>query len=295
MSEPETPKAEPDRKAAKPPNPHPARRAAGQALMVLGAVLLFQSFRLACRPAGDAPVRAAAAETGAGAFTGEVPALEPGFVVDRAGALSPEAHAALTNEIAALEAATGGGQMGVALFTTLSGIPVEDAALRIARTWQLGREGVDDGALLLLATEDREVRLEIGLGWEGANPDARAGDVVRAITPDLKAGDWGAAAVEAVRQVRAAALGEPAPKRSAPAKKGKFPIGAWGMLSLIAGFIVWASTEPDGPGGRAPGPSRPSGGHVPPSSPWPSSRPSGGGFRGGGGGRFGGGGASGRF
>ncbi|MBQ3810068.1 MAG: TPM domain-containing protein, partial [Kiritimatiellae bacterium] len=195
MSEPDAPKAEPARKAAKPPNPHPVRRAVGQVLMLLGAGLLFQSCRLACRPSEDAPVAGAAA---AGAVTGEVPPPEPGFVVDKAGAFSPGARAALTNEIAALEAATGGGQMGVAVFTTLSGIPVEDAALRIARVWRLGREGVDDGALLLVATKDREVRLEIGLGWEGAIPDARAGDVIRAITPDLKAGDWGAAAVEAV-------------------------------------------------------------------------------------------------
>ena len=281
----------------KPPNPHPVRRAIGQVLMLLGAGMLFQSCRLACRTSPDAPVRAAAAaaDAEAGAFAGEVPPLEPGFVVDRAGAFTPEERAALTNAITALEAATGGGQMGVAVFSTLGGVPVEDAALRVARAWKLGREGVDDGALLLLATKDREVRLEIGLGWEGAIPDARAGDVIRAITPDLKAGAWGAAALEAVRQVRAAACGEPAPKRPAPEKEGEFPVGACGMLAVLVGFVVWVSTEPDPPGGG--GSSSSCGGGGRPfrsrSSPRPSS--SSGGFRGGGGGRFGGGGASGRF
>lgn len=292
MSEPETQAAEP---AKKPPNPHPARRAAGQFLMLLGAGLLFQSCRLACRPAEDAPVRAADAAADAGAFTGEIPPLEPGFVVDKAGVFPPDVRVALTNEIAALEAATGGGQMGVAVFTTLSGVPVEDAALRIARSWALGRAGVDDGALLLLATQDREVRLEIGLGWEGAIPDARAGDVIRAITPDLKAGDWGAAALEAVRQVRAAACGEPAPERAAPETDGETPLGLWGVLALLVGFVLWSSTEPARPDAGSPGGSTggASGGCAPP--PLRPFSPPSGGFRGGGGGRFGGGGASGRF
>ncbi|MBQ9727507.1 MAG: TPM domain-containing protein [Kiritimatiellae bacterium] len=291
MPEPDAPPAD---KAKKPPNPHPVRRAAGQTLMVIGAGLLLHSCRPACRPAPGAPPRAAAAAQ-AGAFAGVVPPLEPGFVVDKAGAFSPAEHAALTNEIAALEAATGGGQMGVAVFTTLSGVPAADAALRIARAWGLGRAGVDDGALLLIATEDREVRLEIGLGWEGAIPDARAGDAIRAITPDLKAGDWGAAALGAVRQVRAAALGEPAPKRPAPEKKGETPIGAWGLFSLLAGFLLWAGTEPDPPPGRSSGPAPRSAGDLPSPPPFrPPPRPSGG-FRGGGGGRFGGGGAGGRF
>ena len=285
MSGPKTPK---DRK---PPNPHPVRRAVGQILMVLGAGMVLQSCRVACRPAPDASVRSVA-DAGAGSFTGEIPPPEPGFVLDRAEAFSPETRASLTNEIAMLETATGGGQMGVAVFATLGGVPVEDAALRVARAWRLGREGVDDGALLLIATQDREVRLEIGLGWEGVIPDARAGDIIRAITPDLKAGDWGSAALEAVRQVRAAACGEPAPKRSAPERKSEPPIGAWGLFSMLVGFIAWVSTEPAPSDGR---PSRSSGGGRPFRPSWSPPPFSGGGFRGGGGGRFGGGGASGRF
>ena len=274
--------------------PHPRLRATGQTLMAAGVALLVNSCRIACAPAPSSRTAIAAETVAAGAFSGEVPPLEPGFVVDRAGALSPEARAALTNEIAALEAATGGGQMGVAIFTTLSGVPVEDVSLRIAREWGLGRADVDDGALLLLATKDREVRLEVGLGWEGPIPDARAGEILDAITPLLKAGDWGGAATQAVLEVRAAVSGEPPPSRPKPDEgSGDVPWGAWGMFSFIMGFFCWAASQPDPPGGR--------GGSSGGSSSWGGSShsggwsSSGGGFRGGGGGHVGGGGASRRF
>lgn len=287
---------EPAKPAKKPKKecPHPRLRATGQALMAAGVALLANSCRIACTPAPSARTAIAAETVAAGAFSGEVPPLEPGFVVDRAGALSPEARAALTNEIAALEAATGGGQMGVAIFTTLSGVPVEDVSLRIAREWGLGRADADDGALLLLATKDREVRLEVGLGWEGPIPDARAGEILDAIAPLLKAGDWGGAATQAVLEVRAAVSGEPPPARPKPSEgSGEVPWGAWGMFSFIAGLFCWAASQPDPPGGR--------GGSSGGSSSWGGGHSSfgghvsGGGFRGGGGGHFGGGGASRRF
>ena len=267
----------------------------GKILMALGAGAILQSCHTEAlkREASEPPAAAAKAEAArGGAFTGAVPDLEPGFVADPGGLLDAAARTALTNEIAALEAATGGGQMGVALFTTLSGIPVEDAALRIARTWQLGREGVDDGALLLVATEDREMRLEVGLGWEGVIPDSVAGDILREISPELKAGNWGEAAQDAVRRVRAAALGEPAPPRRRGNGDGgsSFPALPLGLFSLFVGFAMWdnsrnAGKKPRGTGAGAP------------DAPFPPSAPhlGGGAFRGGGGGRFGGGGASGRF
>lgn len=280
-------------KPAKKECPHPRLRLIGQTLMALGVAMLANSCRIACAPAPSSRSAIAAETVAAGAFSGEVPPIEPGFVVDRAGALSPEARAALTNEIAALEAATGGGQMGVAIFTTLSGVPIEDVSLRIAREWKLGRADADDGALLLLATKDREVRLEVGLGWEGPVPDARAGEILDAIAPLLKAGDWGGAATQAVREVRAAVSGEPPPSRPKPDEgSGEVPWGAWGMLSFIAGLFCWAASQPETSGSSSPGGSSSRGGH---SYSGGGHSHSGGGFRGGGGGHFGGGGASRRF
>ena len=293
-----SPPPSPPKPAAKPKgpnkeNPHPRLRLAGQTLMALGVAMLANSCRIACAPAPSSRSAIAAETVAAGAFSGEVPPIEPGFVVDRAGALSPEARAALTNEIAALEAATGGGQMGVAIFTTLSGVPVEDVSLKIAREWRLGRAEADDGALLLLATKDREVRLEVGLGWEGPIPDARAGEILDAITPLLKQGDWGGAAVQAVLEVRAAVSGEPPPARPKPAEgAGEVPWGAWGMFSFIVGLFCWGASLPDSPGGGSSGGSSSRGGH---SYSGGGHSHSGGGFRGGGGGHFGGGGASRRF
>lgn len=284
---PEATAAEPAPPSGKPPlrpGEKPRLRAFGKALMALGAVLIaggvFSSFG-----SGSSAKKT-------GAFSADVPPLEPGFVVDKAGALSEEQRTALTNEIAGLEAATGGGQMAVAFFTTLSGVPLEDASLRVARAWRLGREGVDDGALLLVATEDRLVRLEIGLGWEGPIPDARAGDIYRDLVPLLRESDWAGAATLAVREVRAAVTGEDVPKRPVPAKPGNVPWVPLGFLSLFAGVVARAMAEPDPPPGArsASGSARPAVRHSP--SP---DRHSSSGFRGGGGGRFGGGGAGGRF
>ena len=110
----------------------------------------------------------------------------------------------------------------------------------------------------------------------------------------LKAGDWGGAAVQAVREVRAAVSGEPPPARPKPDEgAGEVPWGAWGMLSFIVGLFCWGASLPDPPGG--------SGGSSGGSSSWDGGyssfggHSSGGGFRGGGGGHFGGGGASRRF
>ena len=277
-----------------------SRARIGVAMMALGACLMFASCHgetgARGRRAHERRLSPASAEaaTERGAFTGEVPPPGPGFVTDAAGALSSESHVALTNELAQLETATGGGQMGVAIFTTLSGIPVEDAALRVARSWALGREGVDDGALLLIATEDREVRLEIGLGWEGAIPDARAGDIIRAATPALRSGDWGGAALEAVRQVRAAALGEPAPKRrSGHDGDGAGRTSALGILAFFAGFVLWGSSS-NGKSAATGRNARRTAAGAAPMRPGGAFHHAGGAFRGGGG-RFGGGGASGRF
>ncbi len=118
-----------------------------------------------------------------------VPALT-GRVVDRAGILSDATEQALTERFAAHEAATSN-QVAVLTVPSLEGEAVEDLALRVFRTWELGQADRDNGVLLLVARDDRELRIEVGYGLEGDLTDAEAGRIIRGeIVPRFRDGDF---------------------------------------------------------------------------------------------------------
>ena len=94
----------------------------------------------------------------------EVPPLT-GRVVDRAGVFGAGASR-VEAAVLALENASGG-QMAVLTVPTLDGEPIEDFSIRVAEAWKIGRKGKDNGAILVIVPDDREMRLEIGYGWEG--------------------------------------------------------------------------------------------------------------------------------
>jgi uncharacterized protein len=130
----------------------------------------------------------AAAAVGAAAAEPSFPALT-GRVVDEAGVLAPEAAARLAGDLAAHERATGD-QVVVATVRSLQGLGVEEFANRLFRHWRLGGAEEDDGALLLVAPNERKVRIEVGYGLEGVLTDAAAGVIVQSlILPRFRAGD----------------------------------------------------------------------------------------------------------
>ena len=88
-----------------------------------------------------------------------------GRVVDDAHLLSPQSVQKLDGELAQLEAQTGH-QLVVATIPDLQGYSIEDYGYQLGRTWQLGRKGINDGAILLVAPNDRKVRIEVGYGLE---------------------------------------------------------------------------------------------------------------------------------
>lgn len=111
-------------------------------------------------------------------------------VTDLTGTLSAEQRNALEQRLAAFEARKGA-QIAVLMVPTTQPETVEQYALRVAEAWQLGRADVDDGALLLVAKNDRTLRIEVGYGLEGALTDAtsrRIGDEI--IVPYLRRGDF---------------------------------------------------------------------------------------------------------
>lgn len=105
-----------------------------------------------------------------------------GRVVDGADILTEEQEAALTKELAALESRTRH-QLAVATTPSLEGRPVEEYALCQARRWGIGRKGVDDGVLLLVAPNKRKVRIEVGAGLEKLLRDDEAAIIVKRMLP----------------------------------------------------------------------------------------------------------------
>jgi uncharacterized protein len=119
----------------------------------------------------------------------KVPPTPDHHITDNAGALSSGARAALENELAAYETATGH-QIVVWIGQTTGGVPLETWTSETANRWKIGRRGHDDGAVLFLFTQDHKVRIEVGYGLESALPDADAYRIITDdIVPRMKAGD----------------------------------------------------------------------------------------------------------
>ena len=143
-----------------------------------------------------------------------VPPLS-GRVVDQTGTLSAGDIESMTQTLKDLETRKGS-QVAVLIVPTTDGEAIEQFSLRVAEAWKIGRKKVDDGALLVIAKNDRRLRIEVGYGLEGALTDATTKRIIdEEITPKFKAGDFGggvAAGVDRiVRVVNGEKLPEPAP------------------------------------------------------------------------------------
>ena len=137
-------------------------------------------------------------------------------VMDLTGTLASERKAALEAKLAAFERSKGA-QIAVLIVPTVQPEGIEQYALRVVESWKLGRQGVDDGALLLVAKDDRKLRIEVGYGLEGALNDAVAKRIIsEVISPRFRQGDFAGgidAGVDAMIQViRGEALPAPHPE-----------------------------------------------------------------------------------
>lgn len=139
-----------------------------------------------------------------------IPALKA-RVTDLTGTLSAEQQARLEGRLAAFEQQKGA-QLAVLLVPTTQPEAIEQYSIRVVEQWQLGRKGVDDGVLLLVAKQDRKLRIEVGYGLEGALNDATARRIIaEIITPRFKAGDFGGGIEAGVENIVAVIDGEPLP------------------------------------------------------------------------------------
>jgi uncharacterized protein len=129
-----------------------------------------------------------------------VPALE-GRVTDKAGIMPSAQRDAIAAALAAHEKNTGN-QIAVLTVTDLGGADIESYSLSVAESWKLGQQGKDNGVLLVVARDDRKMRIEVGYGLEGVLTDLRCGRIVDSIMrPAFRAGDFGGGIASAVNEM----------------------------------------------------------------------------------------------
>jgi len=182
-----------------------------------------------------------------------VPALTR-HVTDLTATLSSGQVATLENKLAAFEARKGS-QVAVLIVPTTQPEDIAQFGIRVADQWKIGRRKIDDGVILIVAKEDRTLRLGVGYGLEGAIPDAIAKRVIaETITPYFKAGDFNGGIEAGVEQVMRLIEGEPLPPPSASAPSGDEGDGAFVMLivgGLVVGWLLSALIRRPAAGGIA--------------------------------------------
>ncbi|MEZ4722428.1 MAG: TPM domain-containing protein [Flavobacteriales bacterium] len=226
------------------------------------------------------------------AWAKEIPERPNRLVNDYANALTSSEADKLEQKLVAYDKETST-QIAVVILKSLEGDDVFDFSQRLAEEWGLGGKENDNGVLLLVSMEDREIRIHTGYGTEGAIPDAIAKRIIETdIKPEFKSGNYYSGINKACDSMIAALKGE----YNAPPKKDKFPIGIIPFLIIFILIAIFGRRRRYTTYGR-------SGRHYH-GGPWIGGfgggssggfGGGGGGFGGFGGGGFGGGGASGSW
>lgn len=139
-------------------------------------------------------------------------------VTDQTGTLSPAQQASLEQALQAFENKKGA-QIAVLIVPTTEPETIEQYSLRVVEQWKLGRNRVDDGALLIIAKNDRALRIEVGYGLEGILTDATSKRIIsEVIVPRFKVGDFYGGVTAGVQSMQTVIEGEalPPPSRSVP-------------------------------------------------------------------------------
>ena len=165
-----------------------------------------------------------------------VPELQH-HVTDLTQTLTPEQQAALEAKLADFEQQKGS-QIAVLIVASTKPEEIEQYSIRVADAWKLGREKQDDGVLVLVAKDDRKMRIEVGYGLEGAIPDLIAKRIITEImAPSFRQGDFYGGIDHAVEQLIRLVSGESLP---APVHSKSDGGQLWDMmyLLLIGAFVI---------------------------------------------------------
>lgn len=179
------------------------------------------------------------------AIAAQAPPRPAGRVEDLAGLLSPDQRQILEDRLAAFERETTH-QVAVLVIPSLEGEPIEPFSHQVATTWKLGRAGVDNGVLLLIAVRDRKVRIEVGYGLEPVLPDGLAGEIIREVmAPRFRQGAYYEGISEALDRIfeatRRADLAAVPARRALEARR---TLGSRLALYLVLGLGLFGLAHP---------------------------------------------------
>lgn len=161
-------------------------------------------------------------------------------VTDLTSTLDASQIQILETKLAAFEKAKGS-QIAVLVLPTTQPEVIEQFAIRVVEAWKLGRKGVDDGVLLLVAKDDRKLRIEVGYGLEGALNDATAKRIVaEVISPAFKQGDFYGGIDAGVTSIIKVIDGEPLPPPMPNSDSQSFGSGTDSLGNLLGiGFVIF--------------------------------------------------------
>jgi uncharacterized protein len=156
-------------------------------------------------------------------------------VTDQTGTLDAGQSQALEAKLAAFEKSKGS-QIAVLIVPTTGDETIEQFSIRVVDQWKLGRKGVDDGALLLVAKDDRKARIEVGRGLEGVIPDAIANRIIdEDLRPKFREGDFAGGLQAAVDRMIGLVNGEALPP---PKPEGEYDSNKVDQHDLFTPLIV---------------------------------------------------------
>jgi uncharacterized protein len=170
-----------------------------------------------------------------------IPALTA-RVTDETATLTAEQRASLEQTLQDFEAKKGS-QISVLIVPTTRPETIEQYSMRVVEQWKLGRKHVDDGALLIVAKNDRALRIEVGYGIEGALNDATSNRIINEmIVPRFRQGDFYAGVMAGVDSIMNVINGEPLPPPDKLAGRESGKVGGYlplfFVLTMVAGGVL---------------------------------------------------------
>lgn len=168
-------------------------------------------------------------------FAYQNPGNPQGFVSDFAGVISNDAKQAIESKLYEFEKETST-EIAVVTIKDLGGDYVENFAVELFKDWGIGKKGIDNGVLLLVAVDDHKMRIEVGYGLEGALTDSEASSIIRnTLTPAFRANDYSGGISKAVDQIIEATKSE---EFSAGSTSNTVRSVAGNIVMNLIGFLV---------------------------------------------------------
>jgi uncharacterized protein len=166
----------------------------------------------------------------------EVPRLDR-RVTDLAGLFSSTTVTTMETELEVLERETGA-QVAVLTIPSLEGQPLDDYSMQVVDAWKLGTRERDNGVLILIARDDRKIRIEVGYGLEGVLPDVLCGRIIdNAMKPVFRKGDFSGGTQRAVELIAGLVRGDPEASAALPDASIEAP----DAVPLVAMAVIFIS------------------------------------------------------